>query len=207
MQSTQKPLSLQLQSVLIALEIAFITLTPVVLLQFQIIPNISRVLLFACFFILILPIIALNRYQFKHLGIRVDNFVQAFKQTIPLIIVSLGVLVVVTLTRQLNLVSASVNSIMSPLPYLLISIPAQQLVYFGYLYPRLKTINTNPMFICITIGILFGSMHIPWGNPILTLTTTLIGISWAYLYTRHCNLFASILTHILIGGAFLLAVA
>ena len=56
----------------------------------------------------------------------------------------------------------------------------------------------------LTIGLLFGFMHLPWGNLLLVGVMIIVGCWWAYLYTRAPNLYAAIVSHMISAGVLLI---
>ncbi|OGM69740.1 hypothetical protein A2897_00340 [Candidatus Woesebacteria bacterium RIFCSPLOWO2_01_FULL_44_24b] len=96
---------------------------------------------------------------------------------------------------KVNHLSKSLN----PWQYVLIGIPVQQLICFGYTFALLSTITNSPLVIAMVSGTLFGLMHVPFRNTYLFVATLLVGLISGYFYANSSNLFVGIFYHEVVG--------
>lgn len=185
----------------IGYEVFLITLAPVMVMQTGLLPSTYRIQVFGLFFIIALLPILHRELNTRSLGIRLDNLLSSLP-AFGLFALGLSAAAIVILLQPgiAHIVSPGVASVLSPLAYLGISVPVQQLIYFGYLPARLKTLTKNQWLLALCIGTLFGAMHIPWQNPVLAVLALVIGVLWAQIYLRFPNLLLSIAAHIIFGG-------
>lgn len=85
--------------------------------------------------------------------------------------------------------------------WFLVSIPSQQLVYFGYSYALLASSIDDKFFIAITLGGLYGLVHIMWRNIYFLFGTLLLGLAWGFAYVNYPNVFLSTLSHLALAAS------
>lgn len=185
-------------------EILLVTVLPVMLLQFGVVAPRQRMQVFFVLFSIAIISLLLRGASLKSLGIRSDNLIKAgssFGLSIIFFLAAFMILVGLGIPR--NLMTPGVDKVFNPIQYLFISVPIQQFIYFGYIRSRLENENLTNIRMAIIIGTLFGLMHLPWENNLLTFLTFCVGFVWAYLYARTPNLFISIISHVVLGGVLL----
>lgn len=146
----------------------------------------------------------------KELGITSQNFRAGFLALIPvsllaivseLVLFAYNPLIFATPYLQLELSSRPVYFHL--ITYLLVSSPAQEIVFRTYLIPRLEYVSKNHLFLIIFTALIFGTIHLPLNNPFLTGFSSVLGIFWAANFLKHRNLFALSLSHFLIGSVYI----
>lgn len=188
----------------IGYEVFLITLAPVMVMQTGLLPATYRIQVFGLFFVIALLPLLHREINAHSLGIRLDNFLWALPAFGLFAFGVTGVaLIALAQPHIARMIAPGVANVLSPLAYLGISVPVQQFIYFGYLPARLKHITKNHWLLALCIGALFGVMHLPWQNPVLTALTLVIGIVWARVYLRFPNLLLSTAAHLLLGGGVL----
>lgn len=187
-------------------KIFFVVVLPVLLLRFGVVPIKGRVYVFGAVFVVTLIAIFLERISPKKLGIRLDN-IKGAAINFGIVVIPGAILVVILSYlfphNKLGFFSPVATNVLSPVQYLLISIPIQQIVYFGYLNAQLRGAFKNKFIVALLNGILFSMLHVPWGNDCFTAFTLGAGITVSALYTYSPNLFVSSLAHMLVGGLLL----
>ena len=187
------------------IEVFLVTILPVFFLESGIVDYKYRIYTFGACFLLALVSIIYRQISTETLGFRQDNFGDAIQKYGLLTIVLLVLMLFVFTNPWLkNLITPKISSVLTPWQYLLISVPIQQFIYFGYLNAVLKSHTQNKFYIALVIGVLFSLMHLPWRSTQLTILTLVVGVVWGFLYTLVPNLFVSTATHMLLGGALLL---
>ncbi len=188
----------------IGYEVFLITLAPVMVMQTGLLPSTYRIQVFGLFFVIALLPLLHRELNAHSLGIRLDNMLVGLPVFALFALGLSGMAFAIMLQPSVaRMIAPGVANVLSPLAYLGISVPVQQFIYFGYLPARLKNLTKNHWILALCIGALFGAMHLPWQNPVLTAITLLIGIVWARVYLRFPNLFLSTAAHILLGGCVL----
>jgi membrane protease YdiL (CAAX protease family) len=191
----------------IYLEIVIAIILPVTMLELDLIDFQHRVDIFGICFLIVPTSIIVCRIGYKDMGIRLDNLYRAaLVMGGQAAILSAGIITLAHLTG-IRLPDSETIGSLPPWSYLLISCPAQQAVVYGFGFARLKQVTDNKRLIGVTMGCLFGVMHVPWGSAALALMMLVAGIWWGMLYVRHTNLIVAIAGHILVGGAVLLVTA
>jgi hypothetical protein len=133
----------------------------------------------------------------KQLGIRIDNFVPAFNDLAPFLIVF------VLATLAIGLVCGSVR--LGPRFWSMLAVvPSwallQQYMLLAFANHRFRVLLGKGEGAVVATAILFAVLHLP--NPALTLVCGLGGYIWASEYAIRPNLFANALTHT-VASAFL----
>ena len=186
------------------LEVFIVTILPVILLETKIVNSKYRIYTFGLCSIIALTSVVRRRISLQMLGLTFDNIIPATLFFSIMTAVGLA-LIYYSSSHQFFkfIMKPNVKSVLTPKQYLLISAPVQQFIYFGFLYALLKPQVDSQLYIAIIIGFLFSLMHVPWRNKLLTIITFAVGVIWGYVYTIEPNLFVSVITHIVLGGALL----
>jgi membrane protease YdiL (CAAX protease family) len=73
----------------------------------------------------------------------------------------------------------------------------EELIFRGYLQPRLELIFKNPYLAIIISSILFGALHYRYGTVINVIVPFFIGLVFSYYYWKYRNITVIIITHFL----------
>jgi len=81
--------------------------------------------------------------------------------------------------------------------YALLSAPAQELFFRGFVQSKLYKLG-NPLFAIIITAVVFSLVHFYYGIH-LTLFTFPVGLVWSLMMWRRPNILGPILSHIILG--------
>ncbi|WP_194140249.1 CPBP family intramembrane glutamic endopeptidase [Flavobacterium hungaricum] len=73
----------------------------------------------------------------------------------------------------------------------------EELIFRGYLLPRLEIVLKNKISAIVLSSILFGLMHIGYGTLLHIIGPTVIGLVFAFQYEKYRNIKILILCHFL----------
>lgn len=73
----------------------------------------------------------------------------------------------------------------------------EELIFRGYLQPRLEIILKNRHIAILTSSLLFGLLHFKYGTVVNIIGPFVIGVIFSYYYSKYRNIKALILCHIL----------
>lgn len=171
----------------------------IILILLGIVPIEQRSLLLFIVSGLIVAIIFKEKWTFKKLGIRLDNFKKSFLPYIVFTIVaSLGLWFLAGFLGR--------NTLKDPfqdphLQYMFLIISfLQEFAYRGFLIPKLKEISKNPVFIISVNALLFSLIHLIFPDPIKLLPLGLAsGIGFATIYYFYPNLILITLSHAILN--------
>lgn len=76
----------------------------------------------------------------------------------------------------------------------------QELIYRSFFFHRYSMLFKNSNVISVVNGILFGFLHIIFGNWIAIVGATMVGIIWAFSYAKHRSLLAIAIEHAIVGN-------
>lgn len=146
----------------------------------------------------------------NHLGATREHVVNACRGLLfPTIIASLFVGGVFQIFPRILFVDTFSWAVDAPtkiyklLLYVCVSVPLQELVFRGYMISRLEYVSRNKTFLLICPSMLFMLVHLPFGNFMFSLSTFLIGLLWTRNFLVYRNLYAVILSHMVVGAVFL----
>lgn len=172
----------------------------VLLLAFNIIPSDLRFYFLGIFGILTILYSYLSHATLSELGFRQDNFKRAFFINLVLIIISS---IAIVAFRELNLVRYVYKNIPPASWYLLYGFalgPVQEFIFRGFLFSTMKKSGINNALAQIVIsGVLFGFIHLIYGDMITLLFATVIGIVWGWIYYLKPNIYAVMFSHCVVG--------
>ncbi|MFA4996161.1 MAG: CPBP family intramembrane glutamic endopeptidase [Patescibacteria group bacterium] len=136
----------------------------------------------------------------KTLGFRIDNIKSAMLVNLAFVIVcSLFIFI----ARELNLVRYVSDNIPLASWYILYALllgPIQEFIFRGFLFYRLNSSGIKPVFQIIISGLLFGFIHLIYGDLWTLIFATVFGIFLSTIYYFKPNLYAIIFSHSIIGA-------
>lgn len=178
-------------------ELVVVTVMPMLIIQAGIVAATSRTALYGVFYALAIPLVLVHRLSLHELNIRTDNFRAASRYFAPIV----GLMIVVSLVLLASgfRIQAGVGRAISPWQYLLISVPVQQFVYFGFLPARLRAVTQNKILSALTIAFFFSASHLPWNSAVFTITTLCVGLVLAFPFMRTPSLPWTFIAHIVLG--------
>jgi hypothetical protein len=74
----------------------------------------------------------------------------------------------------------------------------QNILVLGFLWPRLKVLVKNTGLTAVLCGLIFGLLH--WPNVPITIATTLLGVLFAAVYSKHQTVLIIALCHGFLGA-------
>ena len=92
----------------------------------------------------------------------------------------------------------------SPLQYIFISVPLQELLFRGFCLWRCQLSYKNHTFIVIFNSLVFASYHIIFHNIYLVIGIFLLNLFWSKAFFKYPNLFAFMISHAIIGSVYFL---
>jgi membrane protease YdiL (CAAX protease family) len=165
-----------------------------------------RMLLYLLFPFYIILVALLSRFNKGKLGLSVAkvNWFPAFKQSFLPTLICIGLL---TLFRSMlpalfNLgihYNSIIPVIYRGLAYIVISVPAQELIFRGYVISRLEQYSHNKYFLIFISALLFSAIHWPFKSLLISLGSFLIGIYLADSFIKYRNLYLSMWIHSVLG--------
>lgn len=75
----------------------------------------------------------------------------------------------------------------------------QEVIYRGFFYFRYQKLISNTKLFALLNGVLFGFLHIIFKNWIAVLGAAVIGVVWAYSYSKHRSILVVSLEHAIVG--------
>ena len=76
----------------------------------------------------------------------------------------------------------------------------QELIYRPFFFNRYKTLFRNDKILLVLNGFLFGFLHIIFKNWVAVLGSTLIGLYWAFSYSKHKSQMVVFIEHSFVGN-------
>jgi membrane protease YdiL (CAAX protease family) len=133
--------------------------------------------------------------RLEDIGVRLDNFFAALRLVaIPTLVFALVIIAIGAGSGNLHFGKRVFPLRLSRYlwPFL------QQYLMLGFLNRRLQDVLSKGRSSLIATALIFAGMHAP--NPALMMATFLGGVIWAWTFQRQPNLFATTLSHILLGA-------
>jgi membrane protease YdiL (CAAX protease family) len=145
----------------------------------------------------------------EELGLRKKLFKESFASFFPLVILFIISIMTIYLSFPTFTVFKEILNETSfiPLPfgiayYVLISVPLQEIIFFGFYITRLSLISTNKIFLTLYCSGIFMLIHIPYmhGRFHILLGTFLLGLMLSINFLKFRNIYALIIAHWCIGS-------
>lgn len=172
------------------------------LYHFDVIPGHKSLPLLVVFTILLVYLLLSKTFNKKELGLN------GFKGWFFLLIRSAVVAIIITGATYLFLPEYLFYlPKQNPLLWLMIMIfyPiwsafTQELIYRPFFFFRYGNLFQNRTVGSIVNGLLFGFLHVIFGNWIAVVGATIMGTIWAFSYTKHRSLMAVAIEHAIVGN-------
>ena len=181
---------------IIIAQILVIFLSPVALLYFGILPYNFRFILLTISALFIYGIIEHEHWTHKEMGLRMDNFKEAFP--FYLVFTILGICALLFVDHAVNLpdIDSRISLIRSWAFFIPISF-FQEFGFRSFLVPRLKEIFKNNYIAIIFINtVLFTLIHVIYPNLGIGLPVAFVaGIFFTWLYLKYPNLLLITISH------------
>lgn len=150
--------------------------------------------------------------KYKGWNLTTLGFKADFSRLVLFISLVLALLLVLTYTFQPSLVfvaevaneAQDFSPIWVVVFYVLVSVPLQEILFRGFYINRLKLISTKKCFLIIFSSFVFGFIHLPLANKLISMGSFFLSLWWAHLLLKHNSLFLPIISHALIGATFIL---
>jgi membrane protease YdiL (CAAX protease family) len=88
--------------------------------------------------------------------------------------------------------------------YPLLSVPLQEIIFRWFYVGRFDGSPLSIILIIFLSALVFGLIHLPFGNPALFIGTFLLGLWWNTIYLMTGNLWYSIISHSILGNTLIL---
>ncbi len=188
------------------LQIIILFVLPVALLYFGIIPIKYRMLALCSVMVLILSVVAEERWTLKDLGISIDGISQAMiAYTIFTVI---GIYAISAFAKFLNRKPPNISWKNEYFPILLVHIAISVLQEFGFrgfLMLKLEAIFISPTIVILVNALLFSFSHIIYPNKKVVLSATFVGgLGFAGIYYLFPNLILVSVSHVILNFFFIL---
>lgn len=142
-----------------------------------------------------------NQYQPDSMGLTLTGLVPSLKINICL---TIAVLAVISTAYYYDLFRTIPfrQSVLFGLFYVLISCPAQEFAYRGFLFEHLKRMGVeNIVLIVLITSFLYAFMHIIYRDWLTVSLTFIIGLAWGGSYAWAPNLLGVTVSHAFVGLA------
>lgn len=192
---------------MLALEILIVFVVPILTLKMIPVVFAARNYVMWTFLIYITAIIGWQKISIQDLGFSTTNFRQAFiSLRLPTILMIVPIVLTAAIKPELLFIKEAVPMIQasllrSILVYIVISVTAQELIFRSFAVARLSLVNRNKAFLIAAASLVFMVAHIPFDNPLFVFGSIGPGLVWTYFYIQNRNVYAVIISHMLVGLA------
>lgn len=134
------------------------------------------------------------------LGFRIDNIKSAMYVNLAFVTVCS---LLIFATREFNLVRYVSDNIPPSSWYILYALllgPIQEFMFRGFLFARFNNSGINSLSRILISGLLFGFIHLIYGDVLTIIFATVFGICLSIIYNFKPNLYAIMFSHIIIGS-------
>ncbi len=194
----------------LALETFALTIFPLTLLKFfpEWIHSRTWVMLSGLSYVLIF--VWSQKIKPKNLGLQFSDFLSAAKALFrpTLLAITLTFIIfyqwrpLVSVPLLIGEINQLPSGLVLALRYMFISAPVQEMLYRSYLINRAELVSKNKWFIQGYSALIFMLIHTAVNNAFLTLGSLVLGWIWAGHFLKYRNIFSVILSHGLIGLAY-----
>ena len=179
----------------IFLQIFFVFIFPVVLLQTGILPISYRVFVLIIVVSLFLFLLLKEEWTFEMLHIEVRNLKKYF---FPYLVFTVAAVIIInTFGEKIGREELALWWSNKHFLYLFLVVSIfQEVAYRGYLIPALRKLTNNTFLIVIINAILFAYMHAMFTHPLVNLPLAFVGgLAFAAMYIKYPNLLLIIASH------------
>jgi membrane protease YdiL (CAAX protease family) len=170
---------------------------PVILIFIGIIPFGFRFITLVIVGLLIILSAFLRRVSLSETGFNQHNLIPALKNILPITLIC-----TVLSILYYHFYGARIDNSGIPIYfyafYILLSAPLQEFLYRSYIFYILSEVNLSRYFLIIS-AVLYALAHVIYNDIPTVILSLIIGIYWAYHYTRFKNLYSIAFSHIVLG--------
>jgi membrane protease YdiL (CAAX protease family) len=177
------------------IQIFFVFIVPVLLLERNIIPINTRIPILIGMVTLFVLFLVYEKWTLAMLHLERKNLK---KYMLPYLLFTIvGVIVISTFGEQTGHEEMAKWWLNNHLLYLFLIVSAfQEIAYRGYLIPALQKIVGSPVLVLFFNALIFTYMHAIFPNPQINLPLAFVGgLGFAAIYMKYPNLFLIILSH------------
>ena len=176
------------------LEIFLLSILPISLIKFKIIPPKFRLVVLSGVFILLAGLIYFQDISSVQLGIKTNNFSSAIIPYLSVTIIAVFALVILSKIMKNKVAGKWYEDQHFIFLFIPISF-AQQFLFQGFILFKLESIFQNLVAVIIT-ALIFGYMHTIYPKPVFSMILgTLAGLLFATLYVIYPNLILASVIH------------
>jgi len=177
--------------------ILFLYIAPVLLILINIIPFQYRFMILITTGLIIIVLAAFNKISKTEAGFNHKSLVPAIKDIIPATVICVFLSIL-----YYKIYGTRVDNSSIPLYfyifYILVSAPLQEFLYRSYLFYLVSKLGLSQYFWVISPA-LYALAHTIYNDFPIVIMSFVIGIYWAYHYSRFKNLYSVSLSHIILG--------
>lgn len=170
---------------------------PVILILVGIIPFGYRFITLGIVGLLIILSAILKKVSFSEVGFNQHNLIPALKNILPITVIC-----TVLSILYYHFYGARIDNSGIPIYfyvfYMLVSAPLQEFLYRSYIFYILSEAKLSRYFLIIS-PVLYALAHVIYNDIPTVILSLIIGIYWAYHYTRFKNLYSIAFSHIVLG--------
>jgi membrane protease YdiL (CAAX protease family) len=133
----------------------------------------------------------------EDLGLTVKRTKQSIRYAIPVTVVLLALSLVFLLTQGARF--APTETLSFYVFYVLISCPAQELLFRGALSQMMKAYALPRFLELVAASLLFAYVHFIYRDPLTVAAMAVVGFFWYRAYQKSDNLLGVTLSHIILG--------
>ncbi|MBI5614286.1 CPBP family intramembrane metalloprotease [Candidatus Gottesmanbacteria bacterium] len=149
----------------------------------------------------------------KALGLQKRLFSESMKSILPpAILYILSILFIYFTVPSFSALKEMLNeTAFIPLPfgiayYVLLSVPLQEIIFFGFYLTRLTYVTENKIFLCLYCSLIFMLIHTPYmhGGISILIGTFFLGLILSSNFLKYRNIYTLIITHWCVGTLIIL---
>lgn len=187
-------------------EASCLILIPLILAYFYPQIMLYRTIIMAISLIYIFVVTSRLNISIKSMGL-VNNYFPLKEIVVPSVMFSLifylvnrNLLHIVVFPEVLN-EFANIPLLSGIAVYVLIVVPLQDFIFFGFYIARLEFVSRNPVFLTLYSSVIFMLIHSPYRtvHPLLLIGTFALGLWLSNNFLKYRNLYALMLSHALLG--------
>ncbi len=177
--------------------IGLLYILPVILIITGIVPFGFRFITLGIVGLLIILSSILKKAPLYEVGFNQNNLIPALKNIFPITVIC-----TISSILYYHFYGARIDNSGIPVYfyvfYMLVSAPLQEFLYRSYIFYILSEVNLSRYFLIIS-AVLYALAHVIYNDIPTVVMSLIIGIYWAYHYTRFKNLYSIAFSHIVLG--------